>query len=137
MNRIIRYISISIATLILGGSCSDLDQEIYSELAVDSYNFTSDDMNKLIAPAYSSFANVILGFHPALTQSICTDQVAIASNASGWDDGGVFKRMQLHTWNAEQSICHWLDYGSSADASGPGHRPLLPEFAAQCLSSNE
>lgn len=115
MNRIIRYISISIATLILSGSCSDLDQEIYSELAVDSYNFTSDDMNKLIAPAYSSFANVILGFHPALTQSICTDQVAIASNASGWDDGGVFKRMQLHTWNAEQSHveAEWNSYFQS------------------------
>ena len=109
MNKIIKYFSICIATLMLGVSCSNLDQEIYSEIAVD---FTSDDMDKLIAPAYSSFANVILGFHPALTQSICSDQIAICSNASGWDDGGVFKRMQLHTWNAEQSHvdAEWSSY---------------------------
>ncbi|WP_321996592.1 RagB/SusD family nutrient uptake outer membrane protein [Draconibacterium orientale] len=103
MKNIFRNITIYITICLLSVSCSDLDQEIYSELAVDSYDFTADDMNKLIAPAYSSFANVILGFHPTLTQSICTDQIAICSNASGWDDGGVFKRMQLHTWNAEQS----------------------------------
>ncbi|MGQ8338754.1 RagB/SusD family nutrient uptake outer membrane protein [Sunxiuqinia sp. A32] len=115
MNRIIKYLSIYIGTLLLGVSCSDLDQNIYSELAVDSYNFTADDMNKLIAPAYSGFADVILGFHPSLTQAICTDQIAICSNASGWDDGGVFKRMQLHTWNPEQShvSAEWYSYYQS------------------------
>jgi starch-binding outer membrane protein, SusD/RagB family len=112
MNKIVKYISLSVAVLLFGVSCTDLEPELYSELAVDSYNFTADDMNKLIAPAYSSYGGIFLGFHAALTQAICTDQIAICSNASGWDDGGVFKRMQLHTWTPEQSHvgAEWSSY---------------------------
>lgn len=101
MKKIIRTFTITL--LLFSVSCADLDQDIYSEIAVDNYTFTADDMDKLMAPAYWSFSNVVLGFHPALTQSISSDQIAICSNASGWDDGGVFKRMHRHTWNSEQS----------------------------------
>lgn len=108
-------IILSLVALILNISCSYLDQEIYSEIAVDNYTFTAGDMDKLMAPAYWSFSDVILSFHPALTQSISSDQIAICSNASGWDDGGVFKRMHTHTWNAEQSHvwAEWNGYYQS------------------------
>ncbi len=106
MKNIFKNITIYITICLLSVSCSNLDQEIYSELAVESYNFTADDMNKLMASAYASFANVYLG---TPTQSICTDQIAICSNASGWDDGGVYKRIQLHTWDANVDI-GWNSY---------------------------
>ena len=34
-------------------------------------------------------------------QEMTTDQLVMPANASGWDDGGIYKKIHLHTWTSE------------------------------------
>ena len=36
------------------------------------------------------------------TQEVTADAIVMPPNASGWDDGGVYRRMHYQTWNSEQ-----------------------------------
>lgn len=86
-------------------SCTDLNEEIFSEITEDSYIYEAGDATKVVGAAYASlreWGNCGSGQAPMLSQEICTDEGVFPANGSGWDDGGVFRRMQLHNWNTDQ-----------------------------------
>lgn len=86
-------------------SCTDLNEEIFSDITEDSYQYEAGDATKVVGAAYASlreWGNCGSGQAPMLSQEICTDEGVFPANGSGWDDGGVFRRMQLHSWNTDQ-----------------------------------
>ncbi len=89
-------------------ACSNLDEEVYHDITEDSYKYSAGDASRLIGSAYADLRYYI-GFYTYYIQEICTDEMVQPANSAGWDDGGVFRRMHLHTWNAEQDhvVDHW------------------------------
>lgn len=86
-------------------SCTDLNEEIFSDITEDSYQYEAGDATKVVGAAYANlreWGNCGSGQAPMLSQEICTDEGVFPANGSGWDDGGVFRRMQLHNWNTDQ-----------------------------------
>lgn len=97
-------------------SCTDLTEEIYSDITEDSHHYEAGDAIKVIGAAYTNlrqWGDCGSGKAPMLSQEICTDAAVFPANGSGWDDGGVFRRMHQHQWNSEQlqvnelwSVCY-------------------------------
>lgn len=81
-------------------SCdNNLDERIFSELTEESYNYTN--AYQAIGITYANMRGLISHTHYYMAQESTSDAIVMPANASGWDDGGIYRRMHLHTWNSE------------------------------------
>lgn len=96
--------SIFIAAILCGmfGCSNNLDEKVYSSVTQQSYTYTTDDFDPVVANIYRYIRTFTdhWGFFTA--QEVTGDCIVLAPNASGWDDGGVYRRMHYHTWNSQQ-----------------------------------
>lgn len=101
------YIKILIASAAFSGSlfsCSnDLTEKVFSDVTQQSYKYTTEDFYPIIANSYSYLRSFPSHHGFFCTQEVAADAIVMPPNASGWDDGGVYRRMHYHTWNSEQS----------------------------------
>lgn len=81
-------------------SCSNLDEVLYSGVTEDTYNYSADDLGGVIMGCYSPLN---WGYVSAYwqTQELTGCCISTPANASGWDDGGIYKALQFHTWTSE------------------------------------
>lgn len=109
MKMSIKYISCFLQMVVLLNitACSDLNETVYSDITENTYNYEAGDATKVVGSSYANLRSFV-GFYTYYMQEICTDELVQPANSAGWDDGGVFRRMHLHTWNAEQT--HVADY---------------------------
>lgn len=102
MKTIHTIIIATIATISF--SCNnDLDENVYSSVTSSTYHYSIKDLAAIVAAPYSYLRNFPghVGYFGA--QECSGDAIVMPANASGWDDGGIYKRMHLHTWTSEQS----------------------------------
>jgi len=100
MKNIIK--TIPIILLLISISCKDdLNETIYSELTVDNYTYKANDIYSIIGSVYSNMRSLYDPWNFIELQEISTDILCQPANASGWDDGGIFKKMHLHKWDSE------------------------------------
>lgn len=88
----------------ISNSCSDnLEEKVFSSVTEQSYNYSTKDLDPAVSSVYSYLRSLIShgGFWQA--QEVSADCIVMPPNASGWDDGGIYRRMHYHTWNSEQS----------------------------------
>lgn len=94
--------------LIAGGmglllSCSnDMDEKVYSKITEQTYRYTKDDFTPSVASVYSYMRSFTDHWGYFAAQEVTADAIVMPPNASGWDDGGVYRRMHYQTWNSEQ-----------------------------------
>lgn len=100
-----KYIMLIAITLV--GCNNDLDEEVFSLVTEATYNYSVDDFGPNIAGAYTALAmNDVFGRWQ--TQELTACNIALPANPSGWDDGGVYKQLHFHTWNAESTQVNQL-----------------------------
>jgi hypothetical protein len=80
-------------------SCNDLKEEVFSDLTTDTYVYTANEIYAVNGPVYSNLRGYYNQGH--LVLDVSTDMTCMPANASGWDDGGIYKKIHLHTWNSE------------------------------------
>ncbi|HZK92889.1 MAG TPA: RagB/SusD family nutrient uptake outer membrane protein [Prolixibacteraceae bacterium] len=104
MKTNIKYIIyfICYVSLLSVSACSNLKEEVFSDITEDTYKYEPGDANKIVGAIYTNLRGY-LGFYAMFAQEICTDESVQPANAAGWDDGGVFRRMHLHSWTSEQT----------------------------------
>jgi hypothetical protein len=84
-------------------SCTDLNEEVYSEVLSSSYQPTEKDLPAIVAPVYSSLRGLMLGWQGYFDlQEEAADAIVTPSRPNGWDDAGTYKRMHYHTWTSLQ-----------------------------------
>ncbi|WP_332368643.1 RagB/SusD family nutrient uptake outer membrane protein [Spirosoma telluris] len=91
--------TISLLGLTLSACNNDLEEKIYSEVTEESYAYT--DAYKAMSIVYANMRSLISHTSYYMAQESTADGIVMPANASGWDDGGIYKRMHLHTWNSE------------------------------------
>lgn len=94
-----------IALFVIGGTtgCSnDLTEKVYSDVTQQTYKYTTEDFHPTVANTYRYLRSFLDHWGYFTTQEVAGDIIVMAPNASGWDDGGVYRRMHYHTWNSEQ-----------------------------------
>lgn len=98
-------------------SCSNnLDETVYSKVTEQTYNYTVDDFTPSIASVYSYLRSQSDHWGYFCAQEVSADAIVMPPNASGWDDGGAYRRMHYQTWNSEQdhvkNIWSWFYQGA-------------------------
>jgi hypothetical protein len=92
-------------------SCdNDLAEKVFSEVTEETYTYT--DAYKAIGVGYANMRGFLSHTNYYMAQESTSDAIVMPANASGWDDGGIYKRMHLHTWNSEnpQMVNMWNSY---------------------------
>ena len=92
-----------VCLLLLGAiqaSCdNNLDEVVYSELTEESFTYTN--AYQAMGIAYANMRGLIFHQNYYMVQETSADAIVMPANASGWDDGGIYRRLHEHTWNSE------------------------------------
>ncbi|MCE7067749.1 RagB/SusD family nutrient uptake outer membrane protein [Dyadobacter sp. CY326] len=84
-------------------SCTDLEEQVYSEVLSSTYQPTEKDIPAIVAPVYSSLRGLMLGWQGYFDlQEEAADAIVTPVRPNGWDDGGTYRRMHQHTWTSLQ-----------------------------------
>jgi hypothetical protein len=81
-------------------SCVNLDEEIYSEVTLDQFYEDADQFISALGSAYVGMYGYADG-GPLSLQEVTSDEVVVPTRGPDWDDGGHWRRLQLHSWNYE------------------------------------
>jgi len=95
MKKLTLYLALIMLMGLFTVGCTDLDEEVYSQLPMDSYGTTEAEINSLIAPIYTRLRdfNAIHGI-----ENVSDMAVTPTRRGGDWWDGGVFKEMTMGTW---------------------------------------
>ena len=93
------------------GSCTDLSETIYNQIASEKYEFTEKDAASMFAPVYSSLRNFYWAWYGYADLDICTDMWVIPLRIGvGWGD--LYINLHEHTFHSE--IGHFSGLWSNA-----------------------
>lgn len=119
MKKILLYSTMLIAVAI---GCTDLTEELYSEIAQEDYPETSAQANVVHLSSYDALAGLFddEGWW-FLSQEISSDEMVAPTRAADWYDGGKWTQLQYHSWNASSDAVTgmwdklWEGIGKSND----------------------
>ncbi|GEM70102.1 hypothetical protein SMI01S_37080 [Sphingobacterium mizutaii NBRC 14946 = DSM 11724] len=90
-------------------ACTDLNEEVYSEVLGSTVDPKERDLPFIVAPTYSSFRSLMFGWQGYFDlQEESADHIITPVRPNGWDDGGTYRRMHQHMWTTEQ----WQPYNT-------------------------
>jgi len=94
-------------------SCTNLDEELYSEVTPDNFFKSDEEFISALGAAYTQFKNFASG-DPLSLQDVTTDEMVVPTRGQDWDDGGNWRRLSLHSWTYEDPVMSggW-DFGFS------------------------
>lgn len=90
--------------------CTKLDNKVYSEIIAQQFQPSGSDILRIAGSAYTPWRTLAMdGDGLVEMQDVTSDQIVVAAKPWGWYDGGAWRRMHLHTWNAEnfQIVNFW------------------------------
>lgn len=96
--------------ILLGSwSCTDLAEELASDAtAEDAGRFLTEnaDFDALMEQVYREFDGSIVNYQDGayVMNVISSDEGICPSRPSGWDNGGIFRTLHQHTWDANHTI---------------------------------
>jgi hypothetical protein len=103
MKRIFLLIKAIILGLLVAAfnqSCTNLDEELFSEVTPDNFFKTDAEFVAALGAAYTQFGGYAVGDVYNL-QETTTDEIVVPTRGSDWDDGGNWRRLHLHSWTYE------------------------------------
>ncbi|MBN8575755.1 MAG: RagB/SusD family nutrient uptake outer membrane protein [Cytophagales bacterium] len=103
-NIIKKIAALSIALTFFNQSCTNLDEEIYSDVTADNFFKTNEEFISALGQAYASLGG--LGNHSNLwsVQEISSDELVITTKGGDWYDGGVLIQLHQHNWTIDNGF---------------------------------
>jgi hypothetical protein len=77
---------------------NDLEEKVYSDVTENTYGY--DNVYGAMGIVYANMRGLFSHVNYYMLQETSSDELVQPANASGWDDGGIYKRIHLHTWNS-------------------------------------
>lgn len=81
-------------------SCTDLDEELYGEVTPDNFFSSEEEYVSALGAAYTRF-QFFASDNVQHVQETCTDEMVVPTRGQDWDDGGMWRRLHLHSWTYE------------------------------------
>lgn len=105
MKNILKSKIAYLLVLVLGfGACTDLSENPYDLITEEQLAANPDFQAALTAPVYTRLTDVLYGWHSFFDlQEECSDAIVTPARPNGWVDGGTYRALHMHTWNAFQS----------------------------------
>ncbi len=103
------YFIIGMAILLIGSfSCTKLANKDYVTIVASQFNPGPSDVAALVGVPYTNWRTLELGRSANAiwrTNEISADETVIPERPNGWVDGGIYQRMHLHIWTADEDNC--------------------------------
>ncbi|OUJ75805.1 RagB/SusD family nutrient uptake outer membrane protein [Hymenobacter crusticola] len=97
----LRVSLLAATTLGLFNACTKLDDESYNQIVTSQFTPTSQDLQALIGPAYSTWRPLFLEFNGVYRiNETSTDETVTPGRPNGWVDDGSYRRLHEHKWTA-------------------------------------
>ncbi len=92
-------------------SCTNLDEELYSDVTPDNFFKTQEEFISALGAAYTQFGNYASN-DPWTLHELSTDEMVTPTRGQDWDDGGTLRRMHYHSYTKEDGFMNggW-DFG--------------------------
>lgn len=102
----------ALSALFFTQSCTDMDEQLYSQVDSKDYGKTPAEIETIVGGAYSSlrgFQDDISNSYPTceyvfFLNEIASDEATIPTRGTDWYDGGRYQRTQAHTWTEENPM---------------------------------
>ncbi len=118
-NMVMRFSALSFFVLLVSGSCTDLTESPYDLVTPDNFYGTEAELTAAVVPVYNSLALADFSNFAHLRE-VSSDELVVPTRGGDWDDGGVWRELQLHTWTVTSGFVSngWSDpYGGIARAN--------------------
>ena len=113
-----KILTLLASLLLLPIACTDLEEEVFSEVTESSFVPSESDIISVMASAYTPM-RFVMGWQGYFDlQEEPGDMFVTPTRPNGWDDGGTYKRMHFHEWTETQwqprntwiraGICHYF-----------------------------
>jgi hypothetical protein len=96
----IKAILVALFVTYFNQSCTNLDETLYSEVTPENFFKTEEEFISALGAAYTSFGGYASG-DVYNDQEVSTDEMVVPTRGSDWDDGGMWRRLHLHSWTYE------------------------------------
>jgi hypothetical protein len=100
---LIRVIMILLGVAAFSQACTNLDEELYSEVTPANFFKTDAEFVSALGAAYTQFGGYATGDINEV-QEMTTDEVVVPTRGSDWDDGGTQRRLHLHAWGYDDGF---------------------------------
>ncbi len=85
-------------------SCTNLDEELYSDVTADNFFKTDEEFIAALGQAYSSFGGIGNHFSLWTINELASDELVISTKGGDWYDGGVLLQMHQHNYVASNGL---------------------------------
>ena len=82
-------------------SCTDLEEEIFSQVTADNFFQTEDELISALGAAYTSLYGYMGTVSVYAAQEVSSDEMVVPTRGPDWGDGGHWVRLHQQLWTAE------------------------------------
>ena len=99
-----RLMLIIVGMIFIVPACTNLDEELYSDLAAENFFTTEEENIAALGQAYSSMTH--WGSHTNIwtTNELSSDELVIPTRGGDWYDGGILLQLHRHTFQPDNGI---------------------------------
>ncbi|MCH7573802.1 MAG: RagB/SusD family nutrient uptake outer membrane protein [Candidatus Marinimicrobia bacterium] len=80
-------------------SCTDLEETIFSQSEAEDFYATEAELISAVMPVYATLRGYAWGDY-MFPQEVSSDEIVVPTRGGDWDDGGIWRALQEHTWDA-------------------------------------
>ena len=103
--KLYQYLSklslVAVCLVIFAPGCTDLDEEIFSQVTADNFFQTEDELISALGAAYTSLYGYMGTTSLYAAQEVSSDEMVVPTRGPDWGDGGHWVRLHQHLWTAE------------------------------------
>ena len=85
-------------------ACTNLDEELYSDLAAENFFTTEEENIAALGQAYSSMTHWGNHFNIWTANELSSDELVIPTRGGDWYDGGVLLQVHQHTYTPDNGF---------------------------------
>jgi len=100
---LIRLLLVAAVGISFTQSCTNLDEELFSEVTNDNFYKTEEEFISALGAAYTRFGDYASN-DPLSLHEVTTDEMVVPTRGQDWDDGGAWRRLHLHSWTFEDGV---------------------------------
>lgn len=89
---------------VLTFSCTDLDEELYSDVTADNFFNTDDEFIAALGAAYSSFGGLGNSGNMWSINELVSDEMVVTTKGGDWYDGGVLIQLHQHEYTPDNGF---------------------------------
>ena len=82
-------------------ACTNLDEELFSEVTADNFFQTEEELISALGAAYTSLYGYMGTTSLYAAQEVSSDEMVVPTRGPDWGDGGHWVRLHQHLWTTE------------------------------------